>query len=428
MKVLMFGWEFPPHISGGLGTACYGITKALAEDQDIDLTFIVPKAYGNEPKNRMKLKGANEVNLINSKIEKKHFKVPFTYVAVESGIVPYVDPADYEKFVQEKTLAENFPLEKSQNPLEFTGKYGPNLMTEIHNFSIVAEHIAKQEEYDIIHAHDWLTFPAGVLAKKATGKPLVVHVHATDFDRSGGNVNPDVFEIEKHGMQQADGIFAVSNHTKRIIAEKYRIDESKIFTVHNGVEPLSFKSPRKSGKTKKTQTVTFLGRITLQKGPQYFVDMAKKVLSRMPNVEFVMAGSGDMMRTMIELVSHLGISNKFRFPGFLKGDEVWKMLARSDIYIMPSVSEPFGISPLEAMQCRVPVIISKQSGVSEVIHHAIKLDFWDTDAMADAVYNILHRSGLKKMLKRNGHFEVNRIRWDKSASQIKSLYKNLVTT
>jgi len=298
----------------------------------------------------------------------------------------------------------------------------------LYNFSIIAEHLAKQEEYDIIHAHDWLTFPAGIMAKKATGKPLVAHVHATDFDRSGGSVNQEVFEMEKSGMNAADGIIAVSNHTKRIIAEKYGIENSKIFTVNNGVEPMNFKIPRKTKQTEKKQTVTFLGRITLQKGPQYFVDMAKKVLSRMPNVGFVMAGSGDMMRSMMELVGHLGMSNKFRFPGFLKGEEVWKMLARSDVYIMPSVSEPFGISPLEAMQCRVPVIISKQSGVSEVIHHAIKLDFWDTDAMADAVYNILHRSGLKKMLKRNGHNNVKKIKWDKTASQIKSLYKNLVTT
>jgi len=316
MKVLMFGWEFPPHISGGLGTACYGITRALTEDQNIELIFVVPKAYGDEPKNRIRLTGANEIDLITSKIEKKRFKGSFDYLTVKSGIVPYVNPVDYEKFVQKKNLEEEFPVEKSQNPFEFTGEYGTNLMTEVHNFSIVAEHLAKHEEYDIIHAHDWLTFPAGVLAKKATGKPLVAHVHATDFDRSGGNVNPDVFEIEKHGMQQADSIFAVSNHTKQIIAEKYRIDESKIFIVHNGVEPLNFKSFRRSGKPKKTQVVTFLGRITLQKGPQYFVDLAKKVLSRMPNVEFVMAGSGDMMKPMMNLVDYLGISKKFHFPGF----------------------------------------------------------------------------------------------------------------
>jgi glycosyltransferase involved in cell wall biosynthesis len=418
----MFGWEFPPNISGGLGTACLGITNALSVYPDIELTFVVPKAYGNEPADRMKLIGANEIDLITSKINVERLCGPYTFLSIQSGILPYIDPEDFKRVCELNVKSGNPETNTPLTSVEFTGKYGSDLMTEIHNFSIVAEYIAKQGNYDIIHAHDWLTFPAGILAKKITGKPLIVHVHATDFDRSGGSANPHVYEIEKAGMDGADAIIAVSDLTSQIIKEKYRIDPSKIFTVHNGVEPFKPIKGRRITTKKKKHTVTFLGRITLQKGPRFFIEVAQKVLTRMKNVKFVMAGSGDLQKPMEDLVSQLGISDKFLFPGFLKGEEVDQILGISDVYIMPSVSEPFGISPLEAMHFKVPVIISKQSGVSEVIQHAIKLDFWDTDAMADTVYSILNRPALKKMMKDKGAIEVRKISWKKTAVKITRIY------
>ena len=416
----MFGWEFPPHISGGLGTACYGITRALSSYPDVDLTFVVPKKWGDEPVGKVKLIGAGDVDIIKNRIKTERFKTSAVGLSIKSEMVPYVDPEDYKQKFKKTDKSKD----ELKNRVKFSGKYTPDLMKEIHNFSIIAEHIAGKGQYDIIHAHDWLTFPAAVLAKKSTGKPLVIHVHATDFDRSGGKVNPEVYQIEKRGMEAADKIITVSNHTRQMVSEKYSINPSKIVAVHNGVDPYYWNGQKPV--TKKNKWVTFLGRITVQKGPEYFIEVAKKVLSYCNNVEFIMAGSGDLFKSMVEIVSWHKISNKFHFPGFLKGDQVMHYLKLSDVFIMPSVSEPFGISPLEAMYCKVPVIISKQSGVSEVIQHAIKVDFWDTDAMADAVYGIISRPTLKKMLVKKGASEVRKITWENTASKIVNVYKQFI--
>jgi len=425
MKVLMFGWEFPPHISGGLGTACYGITKALSAYPNIELTFVVPKTWGDEPAGRTKLLAASEVDLTKSKIRVERFNAPFTYLSIQSKMVPYVNPDEYKN----RTESEQSETIKTKNRtlgnIRFTGKYNPDLMTEIHDFSVVAEYLAKQEKYDIIHAHDWLTFPAAILAKKATGKPFVAHVHATDFDRSGGNANPDVYQIEKAGMDSADRIITVSDHTRRLLCEKYAIDISKITTVHNGVEPFQSQTITRHKHSKKKR-VTFLGRITVQKGPRYFIDVARKILERRKDVEFVMAGSGDLLQPMIEQVRTYKMTDHFLFPGFITGSRITDLLNSSDVFIMPSVSEPFGLAPLEAMHCKVPVIISKQSGVSEVVQHAIKVDFWDTDAMADAVYSILMRPVLKQMLMNMGAAEVQKVRWEVTAAKIVNIYDQFI--
>jgi glycosyltransferase involved in cell wall biosynthesis len=263
-----------------------------------------------------------------------------------------------------------------QGKVDFTGSYGASLMDEIHKYSVVAQVIASEEEFDIIHAHDWLAYPAGIAAKAVSGKPLVIHVHATDFDRSGGNVNPVVYNMEKEGMDAADKIITVSNLTRDIVINKYNISPDKVETVYNAVEPPSHSELDIPERTYDDKIVTFLGRITMQKGPEYFIEAARMVLSRMPNVRFVMAGSGDMMERMIRHAAALRITDRFHFTGFLRGNDVFTMLRMSDVYVMPSVSEPFGISPLEAMQSNVPVIISKQSGVAEVLTHAVKVDFW----------------------------------------------------
>jgi len=310
--------------------------------------------------------------------------------------------------------------------IKFSGKYGPNLYEEIFNYSIVARTIANKFDFDIIHAHDWLTYPAGIEAKEISGKPLVIHVHATDFDRSVGSVNPKVFEIEQTGMFAADHIITVSNLTRNTVIHKYNISPEKVTTVYNAVEPLKVIEEIKAKRGFTDKVVTFLGRITLQKGPEYFIEAAHKVIQKIDNVRFVMAGSGDMMEKMIKRVAELKISEKFHFTGFLRGDDVFKMLDYSDVYVMPSLSEPFGISPLEAMQSNVPVIISKQSGVSEILKQAIKVDFWDIDAMANAILGLVSYEGMSKVFKKMGKEEVENLKWDNSAKNVQNIYNQVL--
>jgi glycogen synthase len=268
---------------------------------------------------------------------------------------------------------------------------------------------------------------AGIEAKRVSGKPLVVHMHATEFDRSGENVNRSVFDIEKTGRMAADMVIAVSHLTRNIVINRYGIDPNKVITVHNGVEPNENERETEVKKPFNQKIVTFLGRITFQKGPEYFIEAAHKVLKRDQNVRFVMAGSGDMLPKMIRRVAKLGIANKFHFTGFLKGDDVDKMFGMSDVYVMPSVSEPFGISPLEAMRSNVPVIISKQSGVAEVLKHAIKVDFCDIDAMADAIYALLHYESLPSIFKKHGKDEVDNIKWDQAGLKVKDVYQKFLS-
>jgi len=300
-------------------------------------------------------------------------------------------------------------------------------MTEVSRYALIASTIAASNEFDLIHAHDWLTYPAGIAAKKISGKPLVVHVHATEFDRSGENINQNVFDIERKGMMAADLVITVSNWTRQIVISRYGIDENKVITVHNGVEPIDENSVALAKKHLPEKVVTFLGRVTFQKGPDYFVEAAKKVLRKDKNVRFVMAGQGDMLNRMIKRVAQLKISSHFHFTGFLKGDDVEKMFAMSDVYVMPSVSEPFGISPLEAMRSNVPVIISKQSGVSEVLKYALKIDFWDIDAMADSIYGLLHYSALSRMFVKYGKEEVDNMKWDNAAFKVKNIYHQAIS-
>lgn len=428
MNVLMFGWEFPPNISGGLGTACYGITKSLSAS-DTKITFVIPKTYGNERHDQVQLIGANQIDLIRSKIRTERLEFPIECLSVESQLVPYVDPELFKTQQMAKQEQLRSATTSSQSPaIEFTGQYGPGLMSEIHNFSVIGEYIASQTQFDVIHAHDWLTFPAGIAAKKISGKPLVVHVHATDFDRSGGKINPRVFQIEQDGMEQADCVICVSNRTRQTVIEKYKIPPFKTRTVYNGVEfdkaNTNIALPLKD----KNKIVTFLGRITLQKGPEYFIRVAELVLSKMKGVKFIMAGSGDLHHEMIRKVADSHLADRFFFTGFLKGDEVSRMMKLSDVFVMPSVSEPFGICPLEAMQSGIPTIISKQSGVSEVVKHAIKVDFWDVQAMGDAIHALLCYPSLAKMMTRFGEKESGSIKWEDAATKIQDIYRELISS
>ncbi|MBR1882321.1 MAG: glycosyltransferase family 4 protein [Muribaculaceae bacterium] len=417
MKALMFGWEFPPHILGGLGTASYGLTKGMAQNGDMDITFVIPKPWGDEPKDFAHIIGANCTPVVWRDVN-------WDYVQGRMGNV--MDPQLYYDLRNHIYADFNHLGTNDLGCIEFSGRYPDNLLEEINNYSIVAGVIARTIDFDVIHSHDWLTYPAGIHAKQVTGKPFVIHVHATDFDRSRGNVNPTVFSIEKDGMNHADHIITVSNLTRRTVIEKYGIDPAKVTTVHNAVEPLSEELLHVEVPPKHDKVVTFLGRITMQKGPEYFVEAAVQVLRKMHNVQFVMAGGGDMMEKMIRLAARRNIADRFHFTGFLRGKQVYEMLKASDVYIMPSVSEPFGISPLEAMQMGVPSIISKQSGCAEILENVIKVDYWDTNAMANAIYSILQYPAMYRQLKEQGLAEVNTITWDKAGAKVINIYRSLL--
>jgi glycosyltransferase involved in cell wall biosynthesis len=426
MKVLMFGWEFPPHITGGLGTACYGMTKGLLK-HGAEVLFVVPKAYGDEDQQAVRLINASEVFVDFHDTEFLKFAKNFTYLEVGSNLVPYMDPEEFEKITHE-TKTEQALRRKSVygRKYEFSGKYGKDLMEEVSRYALIGGAIAAQYDFDVIHAHDWLTYYAGIAAQKVSGKPLVVHMHATEFDRTGEHVNNQVYDIERNGMMAADRVIAVSNLTRNIVIEKYGIKEEKVFTVHNAIDPPENPEMLMVNKAVKEKVVTFLGRITFQKGPEYFIEVAHRVLQKDRNVRFVMAGSGDMLNKMIRRVAQLKIADRFHFTGFLKGDAVDRMFALSDVFVMPSVSEPFGLVPLEAMRTNVPVIVSKQSGVAEVLKHAIKVDFWDVDGMADAIYGILHYKALSTMFMKYGKEEVDGLKWENAAVKIMDVYRSVV--
>ncbi len=426
MKVLMFGWEFPPHISGGLGTACFGLTRGLAR-HNTEILFVVPKAYGDESQEAVRLLNASDVAVDVTDQAVLNFWEKITYLEIGSNLIPYVGPEEFEKLVSE----ESGRTETKSNVLagmrfEFSGKYGSNLMEEVSRYALVGAVIASKYQFDVIHAHDWLTYAAGVAAKQATGKPLVVHMHATEFDRSGENINEDVFRIEQMGMREADYVVAVSNLTRNIVIERYGIQPHKVITVHNAVEPADKSDWNNVHAAVREKIVTFLGRITYQKGPEYFVEAAHKILQRDPNVRFVMAGSGDLLNKMIQQVARRRLGSRFHFTGFLKGENVDRMYAMSDVYVMPSVSEPFGIAPLEAIRTNVPVVISKQSGVSEILVHALKVDFWDTEALADSIYALLNYKGLNKMFHRYGRAEVDNLKWENAALKVIDIYNKAV--
>ena len=422
----MFGWEFPPHISGGLGTACLGLTKGMTALGGIEITFVVPKAYGDENQQTVQIIGANNIDLGDSITDYQEFLEKINYIQVGSKLVPYTSPEEYEKLSElARKNNQEIVYTRLGGKFEFSGGYGFNLFQEITNYAIVASKIGRDYKFDVIHAHDWLTFPAGIAAKEVSGKPLIIHVHATDFDRSGGSVNPGVFEIEKRGMDAADKIIAVSNLTRNTIIHNYGINPEKIVTVYNAVEPVENSKLLGNIKRSNDRIVTFLGRVTLQKGPEYFIEAAHMVLQKMNNVRFVMAGSGELLEHSIHRIAQLKIGNRFHFTGFLKGDDVKRMFALSDVYVMPSVSEPFGISPLEALQSNVPVIISRQSGVSEILMHAIKIDFWDIHAMADAIYGVLNYSGLSNYFKKFGKNEVDNLKWENTAAQVRDIYASV---
>jgi glycogen(starch) synthase len=297
---------------------------------------------------------------------------------------------------------------------------------EVHRYAALAAELAASEQFDVVHAHDWMTYPAGIVVAAISGKPLIVHVHSTEFDRSGENVNQMIYDIERMGMERADKVIAVSYFTRSIIISRYGISGEKVEVVYNGVERNGNGALAETGIDKNEKIVLFLGRITMQKGPEYFLQAAKKVLEVMDNVRFVMAGSGDLMHRAIEMAAGLGIGQKILFTGFLCGEDVRKIYEMADLYVMPSVSEPFGIAPLEALNNDVPVIISKQSGVSEVLSHALKVDFWDVNEIANKIIAVLKYPPLGITLRNYGNFEARKLRWKESAAKCVKIYEEML--
>ena len=407
MRILMFGWEFPPYNSGGLGVACLGLTHALA-DRGAEITFVMPRKLNvKSPWARMVF--ADGKTVITR--------------SVTSLLSPYLTTKSYA-----------FERKQRVDAPDGSGDlYGADLMSEVTRYASMGGQIASEEEFDVIYAHDWLSFGAGIEAKRVSGKPLIAHVHATEFDRCGGplGINRDVYEIEKAGMEAADVVVAVSELTKKIIVSNYGIPADKVRVVYNGIDATTAPAgvgglPRlRALKASGYSLVLFLGRITLQKGPDYFVRAAKRVIERDPKVMFILSGSGDMDKRMMELAASLGIADHVIFTGFLAGAERHEVYAAADLFVMPSVSEPFGITPLEAMRLGTPVLISKQSGVSEIVQHALKTDFWDVDEMANQILSLISHKALRQTLSQNGVAEAKTITWDLAAQKLDGIVQEL---
>ncbi len=428
MKVFMLGWEFPPFISGGLGTACYGLTKAMSK-MGLEITFVLPKAVDMRYVTHVNMRSPANLGRISAKqnnIQVEELK-NVTFRTVDSYLQPYQEPQSYERQM-EQLLSEKrgqFIAGFVDHIEELKGAhYSGDMFSEVHRYAAAAVRLAMLENIDVVHAHDWMTFPAGIAVSAVKGKPLVVHVHSTEFDRSGEHVNQGIYDIERRGMHAADRVIAVSHFTRNIIISRYGVSGDKVEVVHNGVDQNDTSVNLAGTRIRKGEKIVlFLGRITMQKGPEYFLAAAKKVLEVMDNVKFIMVGSGDMMQRTIEMAAQMGIGSKVLFTGFLRGEDVKKIYQMADLYVMPSVSEPFGIAPLEALNHDVPVLISRQSGVSEVLTHVLKVDFWDITEMANKIVAVLKYPPLQMTLREHGNFEVRKLRWDDAAEKCAKLYE-----
>jgi len=373
MRILMFGWEFPPFSSGGLATACYGLAKSLSKNNEI--VFVMPYY---------------------------HKKIKHIFVKVIGLLSEDRDDKD---------------------------TYGGDLIKEVKDFAAKAGEIAKKENFDVIHCHDWMTFNAGIEAKKSSGKPLVIHVHSTEFDRTPGQPCQFQFEVEKRGMQEADRIITVSKFEKYKIVSHYEISPDKVSVVYNSINPSSmvkkkiYENPEISTNDK---IVLFLGRLTYQKGPEYFLKAAKRVLEKMNNVRFVIVGKGNLAEGMENLAEEMGIKPYVTFTGYCTPERVKDYYKKAHLYVMPSVSEPFGIAPLEALNYGAPVLISKQSGVSEILNNSLKSDFWDVDKIATEIIAVLKYPELYECLRENGMNELKKFSWTKAAAKTEEVYGSVV--
>jgi glycogen synthase len=420
MKVLMLGWEFPPFISGGLGTACYGLTQGLST-LGTEITFVLPHSVATAVSHNITLMSAESPKLKN-----------VSFRSVDVHLYPYANPGgklapvgSQDALLSKSGGGKNTKTGKHVNvsPPPAISHYGGDLFSEVHRYAELVREIAEcDNEFDVIHAHDWMTYPAALAAAEVSHKPLVVHVHSTERDRSGANINDRIYHIEREGMHRANRIITVSRYTQQMCMEHYSVDAKKIHVVYNAIQPFSIQH-NGAKNDEAAKTILFLGRITMQKGPEYFLYAAKRVLELVDNVRFIMGGTGDMYHRMVNLAAELGIGHKVLFTGFLQGDAVARAYRMADLYVMPSVSEPFGIAPLEAISNDVPVMISKQSGVSEVLGNVLKVDFWDIDEIANKMIAVLKYPALPKTLRQNSATELKKFNWTDSARGCIDVYK-----
>ena len=426
-KVLMLGWEFPPLFSGGLGVATYGLVKSLNPLSRIRL--IIPTAGTTNDLNGVNIIGLNQVSAEEINLEKLNFSLQFQNTEVHQIpllLSPYHytnDEIDRHGLVSSDFSNDSLGKLKAVHSI-FSGNevYGFNILHKVQLFAHLAEDLAADGDFDVIHAHDWVTYPAALRIKKASGKPLVVHVHALETDRSGADVRNSIYWMERQGLEAADRIIAVSAYTKEQITKLYEIDALKITVVHNGIEPAPIK---RTGHQLKDKLVVFLGRITHQKGPLFLLETAEKVSRVYPRVKFVVAGMGDQFAHLLESSAYKKMGSKFIFAGFLSKTRVNELLSMADVYFMPSISEPFGLTALEAAQHSVPSVISTQSGAAEVMKASLQADFWDTDKYANYIFALLKYEALGKELSAKALVELDQLTWDHAAKKIMNVYCTL---
>lgn len=389
--VLTFGWEFPPFHHGGLGIACHGIVEGLLKN-GYKVIMVLPGQIDSFDKN------LEVISLNQDMLEVKRLNLL---------LKPYQTAQEY-----------------IENKAEL---HGETLFDEVFRYALMSKKLIKNKKFDIIHAHDWMTFRAAAEVKKATNKPFVAHVHSTELDRANEkHINRQIFELEKFGMKAADKIIAVSQYTKNKIVDFYDIPSKKIEVVYNAA-PIwaAAKLEEQKPILGKDKLVLFVGRLTFQKGPEYFIEAAKRILEFRKDVSFVIVGCGDLQTKLVDLVAEYGLLNKILFTGLLRGQKLRQIYERADLFIMPSVSEPFGLTALEAIQHNTPVIISKQSGASEVLKHALKVDYWDVESMAAHIQAVLDSPNssmeeVKKMAE-----DLNLLSWKESSLACIRLYESL---
>lgn len=424
-KVLMLGWEFPPVINGGLGVACHDLCIAMSKHAKV--TMIIPKSNPEFKVNDLNLIGLDTIDSrtlkhVNYKDDYKTFEdVHF----IPSDLNPYYTERKSDFKIPGVDIRSQYMKEievgnRKARVFHIDDLYGGDVIEKVTVFGKLAARLALTLDFDIIHSHDWMTMLAGIEIKKKTGKPLFVHIHSLEVDRGGVNSKGWVYQMEKHGMESADVLMPVSNFTGEVIKQYYGIPENKIFTVHNGIRPVE---PFKTKSPYREKVVLFIGRLTRQKGPEYFVEIASKVLEHNPDVRFIVAGTGDMQNKILEKVANKKIGNRFHIAGFLGLDKVRYLLSIADAYCMPSVSEPFGLSAVEAVQFGIPAVISKQSGVAEVLSGSLKFDFWDTHRAAEYLLQVLSNDTLKEQVTEDANENLKSISWETAAKRVIAGYK-----
>lgn len=419
-KVLMLGWEFPPIINGGLGVACHDLSSAMSDLADI--TMIIPKSSPDFKMKNMKLVGINNIDPASLGLDfSSRFSkpLPFNLKSVEADLNPYYSQRHAEGRAGEGGQGSFSQGGSRPGAFDIDSLYGGDVINKVLQYAEMTAALARKMEFDVIHAHDWMTMIAGMKIKQESGKPLVMHIHSLEVDRGGPESKGWVYELEKKGMECADLLMPVSNFTAGNIEKYYHIPRSKMAVVHNGSRKVrAFKSQRRF----QEKTVLFVGRLTRQKGPEKFLDIASKVIETNPDVRFVMAGTGDYFKSCLERSSYQHIGNRFHMTGFLNLDKMRYLLSVSDVYCMPSVSEPFGLSAVEAAQFGIPCVISKQSGVAEVLSGSLKFDFWDINKAASCILNLLQDEVLRNKVVEDASHNLENITWERSANKIVNAY------